>query len=64
MAASEQVASVVHALKVQYDEIVAGRGRGLVADGARLPTADEIGAEFEQYLSQQNDSGSDDPPQS
>ncbi len=61
VAASEQVASVVHALEVQYDEIVAGRGRGLVADGARLPTADEIGAEFEQYLSQQNDSGSDDP---
>lgn len=60
VAASEQIASVVHALELQYDEIVAGRGRGLVADGSRLPTADEIGAEFERYLSQQRDS--DDGP--
>jgi len=61
--ASEQIASVVHALEAQYDEIVAGRSRGLVADGGRLPTADELGAEFERYLSQQDDSDSpDDPP--
>lgn len=53
VAASEQVSAVVHALESQYDEIVAGRTHGLVADGARLPTADEIGAEFEQYLLQQ-----------
>ncbi|MGI8666722.1 MAG: PAC2 family protein [Jatrophihabitans sp.] len=57
VAASEQIASVVQALEAQYDEIVAGRGRGLVAEGGRLPTADEIGAEFEQYLSQQRDPG-------
>ncbi|MDT0260333.1 PAC2 family protein [Jatrophihabitans lederbergiae] len=61
VASSEQVASVVHALEAQYDEIVAGRSRGLVADGGRLPTADEIGAEFEQYLSQQPDAGEDPP---
>ncbi len=59
VAASEQIAAVVHALELQYDEIVAGRGRGLIADGGRLPTADEIGAEFEKYLSQQADQ---DPP--
>jgi hypothetical protein len=59
VAASDQIASVVRALEVQYDEIVAGRGRGLVADGSRLPTADEIGAEFERYLSQQPDPGED-----
>jgi hypothetical protein len=46
---------VVRALELQYDESVAGRSRGLVAEGARLPTADEIGAEFEQYLLQQQD---------
>ncbi|MEO6703526.1 MAG: PAC2 family protein [Jatrophihabitantaceae bacterium] len=68
VAGSEQIGSVVQALEAQYDEIVAGRGRGLVADGGRLPTADEIGAEFERYLSQQDDSGpaesapGDDPP--
>jgi predicted ATP-grasp superfamily ATP-dependent carboligase len=66
VAASEQVAAVVRALEQQYDEIVAGRTRGLVAEGARLPTADEIGAEFEQYLLQQQgpeepDPGDDEP---
>lgn len=61
VAASEQIAGVVHALEVQYDEIVAGRGRGLFADGGRLPTADELGAEFEKYLSQQDDSPPDEP---
>ncbi|HST48087.1 PAC2 family protein [Jatrophihabitans sp.] len=55
VAESEQVAAVVRALEAQYDEILAGRSRGLVAEGARLPTADEIGAEFEQYLLQQQD---------
>jgi predicted ATP-grasp superfamily ATP-dependent carboligase len=67
VAASEQVATVVRALEAQYDEILAGRSRGLVAEGARLPTADEIGAEFEQYLLQQQDNpdepaGDDDHP--
>jgi len=55
VAESEQVTAVVRALEAQYDEILAGRSRGLVAEGARLPTADEIGAEFEQYLLQQQD---------
>jgi len=55
VAASEQIAAVVRALESQYDEIVAGRSRGLVAEGARLPTADELGAEFEQYLLQQQE---------
>lgn len=53
VAASEEVAAVVHALEQQYDAILAGRSSSLVADGTRLPTADEIGAEFEQYLSRQ-----------
>jgi predicted ATP-grasp superfamily ATP-dependent carboligase len=57
VAASAEIASVVRALEQQYDEIVAGSGQSLVADGAQLPTADELGAEFERYLSQQSDSG-------
>jgi hypothetical protein len=52
---------VVHTLEAQYDEIVAGRSRGLVPEGSRLPTADEIGAEFEKFLSQQDDSGPGEP---
>jgi predicted ATP-grasp superfamily ATP-dependent carboligase len=68
VAVSEQVTAVVRALELQYDEIVAGRSQGLVAEGARLPTADEIGAEFEQYLLQQQDNpgepgpSEDEPP--
>jgi hypothetical protein len=62
VAASEQVTAVVRALESQYDELVAGRTRGLVAEGARLPTADEIGAEFEQYLLQQQENPGDDAP--
>ncbi|HSY14618.1 MAG TPA: PAC2 family protein [Jatrophihabitantaceae bacterium] len=58
--ASEEVAAVVHALERQYDEIAAGRGSRLVADGASLPSAEELGAEFERYLSQQP--GPDDTP--
>jgi predicted ATP-grasp superfamily ATP-dependent carboligase len=57
VAASEQVATVVRALEAQYDEILAGRSRGLVAEGAQLPTADELGAEFERFLSQQDEDG-------
>jgi hypothetical protein len=55
--ASEGIAAVVQALERQYDEIIDGRGNSLVADGAPLPTADEIGAEFERYLAQQPPTG-------
>jgi PAC2 family len=61
MAESEQVASLVRGLEQQYDELTAGRGGGLLADGARLPTADELAAEFEQYLSNRPESGDDTP---
>ncbi len=54
VAGSEEVASLVRGLERQYDDMTAGRGGGLLADGARLPTADELGAEFEQYLSGRN----------
>jgi predicted ATP-grasp superfamily ATP-dependent carboligase len=53
VAATEEVAALVRTLEVQYDAIVAGRGHSLLADGTRLPSADEIGAEFEQYLARQ-----------
>lgn len=53
IAAADEITALVRTLELQYDAIVAGRGNSLVADGTRLPTADEIGAEFEQYLAQQ-----------
>jgi hypothetical protein len=61
VAESEQVATHVRELEQQYDELAAGRGSRLMADGARLPTADELAAEFERYLSDRPDSD-DDPP--
>jgi len=57
--ASDQVASHVLQLEQQYDDLTAGRGSRLLADGARLPTADELAAEFERYLSDRSESDDD-----
>ena len=51
VASNIEVAEVVHALESQYDAFVAGRG--LLADGSRLPTGDELGAELERFLAEQ-----------
>jgi hypothetical protein len=59
VAGSEEVATVVRGLEQQYDDVTAGRGGGLLTGGARLPTADELGAEFEQYLSGRSDPDDD-----
>jgi hypothetical protein len=59
VARSEEIASLVRGLERQYDDMTAGRGGGLLTDGARLPTADELGAEFEQYLSNRTDPDED-----
>jgi predicted ATP-grasp superfamily ATP-dependent carboligase len=61
VAASEELTGLVTGLERQYDDMTAGRGGGLITDG-RLPTADELGAEFEQYLSRRTDTEGD-PPQ-
>jgi hypothetical protein len=51
---SEDVATVVRALEEQYDTFSRTLGRtSLLADSTDLPTADEIGAEFERFLAQQ-----------
>jgi hypothetical protein len=56
VADSEEVAGVVHALEEQYDAFARSSGRGsLLARSADLPTADELGAEFERFLAQQGD---------
>ena len=62
VAQSEQIATLVQGLERQYDDLTAGRGGGLLADGARLPTADELAAEFERYLSNRPDSDGDTAP--
>jgi predicted ATP-grasp superfamily ATP-dependent carboligase len=59
---SEEVARVVHALEEQYDAYVGARGRTslLAAEGLALPSADELGAEVEQFLADQGSAGPDD----
>jgi hypothetical protein len=59
IAGSDEVAQVVEALERQYDNYIQGRERpGLLATDVRdLPTADEIGAEFEAFLRNQTDEG-------
>lgn len=56
VAGSEEIAKVVETLEAQYDANQSGRDTNLLAGMNRLPTADEIGAEFERYLSGQSDS--------
>jgi len=59
IAGSEEVSQVVEALERQYDAYIQGREKpGLLATDVRdLPTADEIGAEFEEFLRAQTDEG-------
>lgn len=60
MADAPEVAAVVHALEEQYDGLARSLGRvGLLADSSPLPTADEIGAEFERFLAEQSDDPED-----
>ncbi|WP_347350399.1 PAC2 family protein [Intrasporangium sp.] len=59
VAESDEVAAVVHALEEQYDSFIEGsKRRSLLATELRdLPTADEIGAEFEAFLKDVTDEG-------
>jgi predicted ATP-grasp superfamily ATP-dependent carboligase len=52
---SDEVGEVVKALEEQYDQFTEGGNRGnLLADGMeRMPTADELGTEFERFLAEQ-----------
>ena len=55
VAEQPEVAAVVTALEEQYDAFVGSRGRSLLAEEASLPTADELGAELERFLAEEND---------
>ncbi|GIG27919.1 proteasome assembly chaperone family protein [Cellulomonas marina] len=53
---SDEVADVVRALEEQYDAFTRNLGRSnLLGTTTELPTADELGAEFERFLAQQDD---------
>ncbi len=55
VAEQPEVAAVVTALEEQYDAFVGARGRSLLARESSLPTADELGAELERFLAEEND---------
>ncbi|BBX03081.1 proteasome protein [Mycolicibacterium moriokaense] len=58
--ASAEVAQVVAALERQYDAFAAAQeNRSLLANDENLPSGEELGAEFERFLRQQ-DKGKDD----
>ncbi|MGH3565397.1 MAG: proteasome assembly chaperone family protein [Pseudonocardia sp.] len=54
VAGSEEVGQVVQALERQYDTVAAGRGeRSAIGLGGELPSADELAAEVERFLADQ-----------
>lgn len=51
---SSEVADLVHGLEQQYDAAVAAaESEDLLAEGEQMPTADELAAQFEQFLAEQ-----------
>jgi predicted ATP-grasp superfamily ATP-dependent carboligase len=59
---SGEITELVQALERQYDTFIeAASGDGLLADGS-MPTAEELGAQFERFLAEQQ--GRSDTPES
>jgi predicted ATP-grasp superfamily ATP-dependent carboligase len=55
---SEEVTEVVRALEQQYDAFAATGSGGLLADETeQMPTAEELGAQFERFLAEQQGRG-------
>jgi predicted ATP-grasp superfamily ATP-dependent carboligase len=55
---SDEVSEVVQALEQQYDAFAAGGNGGMLADEPEnMPTADELGAQFERFLAEQQGRG-------
>jgi predicted ATP-grasp superfamily ATP-dependent carboligase len=54
---SSEVAEVVQALEQQYDAFTADRERLLADDAEAMPTAEELGAQFERFLAEQQGRG-------
>jgi predicted ATP-grasp superfamily ATP-dependent carboligase len=54
VAESSEVADLVRGLEEQYDAAVAAaESEDLLAEGEQMPTADELAAQFEQFLAEQ-----------
>lgn len=59
IADSDDVREIVSGLEQQYDAFEAGRAGNLLADDAPLPSGDELGAQFEQFLADLDDKRED-----
>ncbi|WP_199434880.1 proteasome assembly chaperone family protein [Qaidamihabitans albus] len=58
VAESDEVAEVVRALEQQYDAFASASEKGsLLADSEQMPTAEELGSEFEKFLAEQQGRG-------
>ncbi|WP_433274321.1 PAC2 family protein [Pseudonocardia xinjiangensis] len=65
VAASDEVSQVVQALERQYDMVATGRGeRSSLGMSGELPSADELAAEVERFLADQDDESGTDSPRS
>ena len=56
VAESAEVAELVQGLESQYDAAATHDGENLLAEGQEMPTADELAAQFEQFLAEQGGS--------
>jgi predicted ATP-grasp superfamily ATP-dependent carboligase len=56
---SEEVTEVVRSLEEQYDAFTAEQQQDLLAQPENMPTADELGAQFEKFLAEQQQFGSE-----
>ena len=63
VAESTEVAELVQGLESHYDAVIAHGGENLLAEGEEMPTADELAAQFEQFLAEQQ-GGSSSPSSS
>jgi hypothetical protein len=53
VAESVEVTQIVEALERQYDTFTRASENLLISDGESVPSADELGAEFERFLADQ-----------
>lgn len=54
IAQSDEIGAIVRAMEEQYDSFARAAGQGLLAENAPVPTAEELGDEFERFLAQQH----------
>jgi predicted ATP-grasp superfamily ATP-dependent carboligase len=61
VAGSDEVTEVVKSLEAQYDAFIAGNQDLLAEAPENMPTADELGAQFEKFLAEQQFGPGSDP---